>query len=166
MNFARKHSRLISGAAVIIFLLYSWAGLRRGDAGKYHDRCVQFWNQKQWIALKTQAQNLSILEQADAETLFFGLLAAHHLNDGTTVQQLASKLLEKKALNHKIESNIAEIFIPTSLKGKIGIFRTRLLMAFWAGLAVCNLAGFVRRRPMNGWSSFLACGGILLLILS
>jgi hypothetical protein len=166
MNFARKHSGWISGAAVIIFLLYSWAGLRRGDAGKYHDRCVQFWNQKQWIALKTQAQNLSFLKEADAETLYFGLLAAHQLNDVTSVQGLASKLLEKKALNYNIERNITEIFIPAPLKGKIGIFRTRLLIVFWAGLIVCNLAGFVRRRPMNGWSGAIACAGILLLILS
>lgn len=165
MNQSAGTKRGIALAAAAVFLLLSWNSIRKGQEGAWHARCVDFWKKRQWIELKTLAQNLENAGRADAEALYFGMLAANQTRDPAGTRELGIKLLKSRALNFKIETAIASIFRPASAREYLTLFRTRSVLLLWVALAVLQVLYGAGQRPALLWIFTISFLGILILML-
>lgn len=165
MNKSVRTKRGIALAAAAVFLLLSWNAITRGQEGAWHARYVDFWKKRQWIELKTLAQNLEHAGRADAEALYFGMLAANQTRDLAGTRELGIKLLRNRALNFKMETKTASILRPGSAREYLALFRTRSVLLLWIALAVLQVFYASGRNAVLFWILSLSFVGILLLLI-
>jgi hypothetical protein len=165
MNETARRHKGIALAAAAIFLVLSWTSVRRGQEGVWHGRCVDFWKKRQWIELKTLAQNLETAGRADAEALYFGMLAANQIRDSLGTKELGIKLLRSRALNIKMETKTATILTPRSAREYAALFRTRSVLLLWIALGALQLVNGIGRNYAPAWISIISVFGILILML-
>ena len=166
MNIQRRLViRLVLLLPFLLLLALSFDSLRRGKPGAWHDRCVEFWNNRQWHEIRALGDNLHQIGFSDAETLSFAMLASEQLHSPDDVTLFAQRLLKKRPLNWKMEIETARLFQPGSLSGKTALFRTRMITGLFGVLSFLHLLSLSGHRDFLPWISLLSIAGCLLVVL-
>lgn len=149
----------------VLLLTLSLDSLMRGQPGAWHDRCMEFWNHKQWEEIRALGDNLHQIGLSDAETLSYAMLASEQLHNPGEISLFASRLLQFRPLNWRMEIQTARLFQPDSLAKRITLFRTRIILGLFGVLSALYLLSLAGRNDFLPWISILSAAGCVLLML-
>jgi hypothetical protein len=144
------------------FLVLSFLSWKRGQEGKWHEQCVEFWQKQQWQQLISLGENLWQAGQGDAEALCFAMLASSELKDSELSRKFGERLLGQKLLNQKIERSIRTVIQPDSVLSIVQLHRTvATLVLFPLLTGICTISN--RKSALLPWVSVIAILGIVIL---
>jgi len=166
MTNPRKHlNRLALLLPFLLLLALSVDSVRRGHPGVWHNRCVEFWNNRQWEEIRALGDNLHRIGLSDADTLSFAMLASEQLHHPDDVALFANRLLQLRPLNRHMEIETARLFQANSPREKIALYRTRIILSLFGVLSVLYLLSLAGRNDFLPWISLPSIAGCVALML-
>lgn len=154
----------ISFIPVLFFLALLAADTYQGIRNPNDRLCRDLWQKKQWQEISAVAQNLQQLGTADAHTLCIAMLAADQANHAKDVAMFAGSLKNKRALNWKIETELARLDTESGFRNLLHIHRTLAASFVLMVLIALNVRGILRRSiPLSSAICSLVGCAILLL---
>jgi hypothetical protein len=145
--------------ACSIFFIY------RGTAGHWHDRCRQFWQERKWTEIRALANNLTALNRADSEVLYFAVFASRQLQDAEGEKRFASQLLQQRALNWNWEIQLSTLQQSRSIQELARLYRSRIILPMLLLIIILQSLYLWKKRPTLHWTAAISLIGIAILFL-
>jgi hypothetical protein len=131
---------LLPAILTVLFLTMCVYFAKKVDEGPWHRTAVELWENEEWHKLRSLGENLNSIGKEDVEAFHAAMLASRQMNDSAGEQRFASLLSESRALNWKLEKEIARIYQPDSFRKRMALFRTRFVFI----VAVMLLGALIR----------------------
>ena len=147
---------------LFLFLILSFFSWKRGQEGVWHQRCVDFWQKKQWGEIMAMGENLLSAGKADTEAIYFAMQAAVESRDLESAKTFGEGLVNQRVLNSKMEKGIQEIVTPDSILSVIRLHRTDITMAIFLVLSAFSII-LIKKKVVLPWISIIAIIGIVVL---
>ena len=160
-----KLSALLPGLLVILFFSLCLYFAKKTNEGPWHSTVTELWKQEDWQKLRALGQNLHTVGKDDVEVFYVGMHAAEQMKDFDAVQFFAAKISESRVLNWKMESRVATVYRPQTLRKSVALFRTRIIFGIAAALVAILLLSLSRKEPLRTVPAILAAAGMMVFFL-
>ena len=160
-----KRRDLLTGAILFIFLALCFHFQQKGKTGPWHSTAMSLWQKEDWGKIQALGDNLFRVKKEDPEAFYLAMMAAQQNQNPAKVRIFAERLSATHVLNWKMESTLAGVYQPDSLRKRIALFRTRIIYALLLFLTILIGGSFLRREPYHAAPITLAAMGIVVLLL-
>ena len=162
---AIKRRDLFTGALLIVFLALCFYFHQKGRTGPWHSKAISLWRQEDWGKIQALGENLFRVKKQDPEAFYLAMMAAQQSQNLAKARIFAERLSATRVLNWKMESALAKVYQPETLRKRIAIFRTRIIYALLLLLVLLIVGSFLRKEPYRIAHVSLALVGMFVLLL-
>jgi hypothetical protein len=160
----RPYITILLLAPFIAFAAQAFLAAKLARASPWQKRCLELWKNQQWLELKAFGENLWESGDSDPQILCLAMLASEQLHQKTSVDAFAQRILQTKGLNLRIELETARRLHPQSVRQKVMIYRTRIVLALFLCISMLNLLSFWRGGGFRTASATLSLAGFILMM--
>lgn len=160
-----KARDLLAGAVLILFLALCFHFQQKGQAGPWHSTATSLWQKEEWGKIQALGENLFRVKKEDVESYYLAMLASEHAQNSTKSRIFAERLSDTRALNWNMESEMAKVYQPETLRKRVALFRTKIVYCILMVLMLLLIVSYVRKVTLRTAPVLLSLLGIVVLFL-
>ena len=160
-----KSRDLITGCVLLMFLALCFHFQQKSQAGPWHSTAAALWQNEEWGKVQALGDNLFRVGKEDVESYYLAMLASHYSGNAARASLFAERLSATRMLNWRMETQMAKIYSPDSLRKRIALFRTKSIYSVLLTLMVLLAVSYARNEPYRVAAAILSLLGIIVLFL-
>jgi hypothetical protein len=160
-----KPRDLLTGAVLILFLAVCFYLHKLGEPGPWHAKAISLWDKEEWGKIQALGDNLFRVRKPDPEAYYLAMMASMQSQNFPKAKVFAEHLSETRVLNWKMETELAKVYQPDSLRKRVSIFRTRIVYALLLSMILILALSILRKEPFRIAPISIAAIGIIAILL-